>query len=97
MSGKYRKFYESVNEILKNKYGWMYYQKQYLIIYTRHDKTIPFSGNEIYYYQKELNFKILNFVKKYSGKSYYSSSFSYDTYKDYEYAKNFLADCLLKV
>lgn len=41
----------------------MYYQKQYLIIYTGHDEIIPLSGNEIYYYQKELNFKILNFVK----------------------------------
>lgn len=56
VSGKYRKFYESVNEILKNKYGWMYYQKQYLIIYTGHDEIIPLSGNEIYYYQKRTKF-----------------------------------------
>lgn len=97
VSGKYRKFYESVNEILQNKYGWMYYQKQYLIIYTGHDEIIPLSENEIYYYQKELSFKILNFIKKYSGKSYFSSSFSYNIYKNYEYAKNFLVDYLLKV
>lgn len=97
VSGKYRKFYESVNEILKNKYGWNHYQKQYLIIYTGSDEIIPLSKNEIYYYQKELNSKILKFVKEYSGKSYYSSSFYYETCKNYEYGKNFLADYLLKV
>lgn len=97
VSGKYRKFYESVNEILKNKYGWMYCQKQYLIIYTGHDEIIPLSENEIYYYQKELNSRILDFVKEYSGNSYYVSSFDYKTCKNYEYGKNFLADYLLKV
>lgn len=89
---KQAEFYQKVNNLLYEKYGWKYYFKQVKVIYTPEDVREALPQMEINLQKELLNKKVIDFLNN-NAKEFYASKVS-----EYEEkTKNFLAEYIGEV